>query len=260
MLSPIPFFKLARSVMSIRFVVSVFTCNHVVSEKDELQGWARRGADGEVVLEASESAPRKIEPGWMPTKALAPEELLNSKRPTSTVVEDVSWSKQLGQLEFPSSFSGEISTDLATPETLAYYGVKFANREEGWTKVHMEHKQTDFTYNENYLDNYVLVDMEKGGAGGATLERHNFCHTDTPYEAPGKSGVFVIGKFLDAAETKIELTGFVIPQGETLWVLPGVIHTNNYLKGTWNTMLNLEEDIETVKLMREGESIIFTFR
>ena len=118
----------------------------------------------------------------------------------------------------------------------------------------------DFTYSENYLNNYVLVDKEKGGAGGATLERHNFCHTDTPYEAPGKSGVFVIGKFLDAAETKIELTGFVIPQGETLWVLPGVIHTNNYLQGTWNTMLNLEEDIETVKLMRESESIIFTFR
>ena len=162
----------------------------------------------------------------MPTKALAPDEVLNSKRPVSTVVEDVSWSQQLGQLQFPSSFSGEIATVLATPETLAYCGVKFANREEGWTKVHMEHKQTDFTYSENYLDNYVLVDKEKGGAGGATLERHNFCHTDTPYEAPGKSGVFVIGKFLDAAETKIELTGFVIPQGETLWVLPGVIHTN----------------------------------
>jgi len=56
-------------------------------------------------------------------------------------------------------------------------------------------------------------------------------------------------------ETKIELTGFVIPQGETLWVLPGVIHTNSYLKGTWNTMLNLEEDIETVKLMRDSQSI-----
>ena len=53
MMSPIPFFKSARSVMSIRSVVSVLTHNHIVSEKDELQGWARIGADGEVVLEAS---------------------------------------------------------------------------------------------------------------------------------------------------------------------------------------------------------------
>ena len=169
--------------MSIRSVVSVFTHNHVVSEKDELQGWARRGADGEIVLEASESAPRKIEPGWMPTKALAPEELLKSKRPASTVVEDVSWSKQLGQLEFPSSFSGEIATVLATPETLAYYGVKFANREEGWTKVHMEHKQTDFIYSANYLDNYVLVDKEKGCCKKEKVEKERWSRRRNPREA-----------------------------------------------------------------------------
>ena len=102
-----------------RVFTSLHTHNHIVSEKDKLQGWARGGADGEVVLEASESAPRKIEPGWMPTKALGPDELLKSKRPVSTVVQDVSWSQQLGQLEFPSSFSGEIATVLAAPETLA---------------------------------------------------------------------------------------------------------------------------------------------
>ena len=169
--------------------------------------------------------------------------------------------KPPGVLFFPSSFSGEIATDIATPETLDYYGAKFANRTGERIEVNIEHQQTDFTYAENYLYNYVLVDKEQGGAGGATLERHSFCHTDMPYDAQESSGVFVIGKFLDESETQLELTGFLIPRKQTLWVPAGVIHTNNYLKGKWNTMLKISEEtpVEAVELVKGGKNFAFTF-
>ena len=230
---------------------------------DPLRGLRRAGADGADALVADDIPSRIIPSGQMSFKDLAPKGPENAGKPLSTIVKDVMWctpKKGPGLLVFPSSFSGEIATEVATPENLGYYGAKFANRTEERIYVHMEHQQANFRYADNYLDNYVMVDKEKGGAGGASLERHPFCHTDTPYEDQATSGVFVIAKFLDKSETQIELTGFVIPQEETLWVPPDVIHTNNYLKGKWNTMLNMDKPIEEVKLVREGKNFSFTFR
>ena len=224
---------------------------------DPLRGLRRPGADGRDALVASESAPRTIPTGPMDFRDLAP-----APEPRLTVVEGVRWCTPKtgrGVLVFPSSFSGVIATDLATPEMLAYYGARFANRAEGRIEVHMEHKQTNFTYAPNYLENYVLVDTVNGPAVGATLERHSFCHTDMPYEDVDKSGVFVIGKFLDESETRIALTGFSIPRNQTLWIPGGVIHTNNYLKGKWNTMLKIGEPIDAVELVRDGKQFSFTF-
>ena len=127
---------------------------------DNLRGMKRPGADGRDALVASESPPRIIPPGEMNFKDLAPE-FSEVPRPQSTIVEGVRWcvpKKGPGLLVFPSSFSGEIATDIATPETLDYYGAKFANRVGGKINIQIEHQQTDFTYAENYLFNYVLVD------------------------------------------------------------------------------------------------------
>ena len=75
------------------------------------------------------------------------------------------------------------------------------------------------------------------------------------------SGAFVIGKFMDKSETRLELTGFSIPRGEVLWIPGGVIHTNNYLKGKWNTMLDInDKHIEAVKLQRDDKDFGFTFK
>jgi len=80
-----------------------------------------------------------------------------------------------------------------------------------------------------------------------------------PYEYLDRSGVFVIGKFLDESETRLELTGFSIPRGETLWITGGVIHTNNYLRGKWNTMLDIKDKyIDAVKLQRDDKDFSFT--
>ena len=222
----------------------------------------RPGADGSDALLTSTSSPRIIPLGQMPLRDLAPTVPGFPQKPCSTIVKGVRWctpKKPPGLLVFPSSFSGEIATDIATPETLAFYGAKFANRTEERIEVNIEHQQTNFTYAENYLHNYVLVAKEKGGAGGATLERHSFCHTDTPFEDLNSSGIFVIGKFLDESETELELTGFLIPRNQTLWVPAGVIHTNNYLKGKWNTMLKIGEPIDAVELIRDGKQFSFTF-
>ena len=99
-----------------------------------------------------------------------------------------------------------------------------------------------------------------GGAGGASLEKHAFCHTDTPStNGEGDQGIFVMGKFLDKEETQLELTGFVILRGETLWVPACTIHTNNHLKGKWTTMLSTKEEIDEVKLIQDGHNFHFSF-
>ena len=52
------------------------------------------------------------------------------QKPFSTVINGVSWlvpKKGTGLLEFPSSFTGEIATHIATAETLGHFGAKFAN-------------------------------------------------------------------------------------------------------------------------------------
>ena len=240
-------------------------CQGMASEEDPLRGMRRVGTDGRDALVASDSPSRVIPKGEMPFRHLAPADPVSPKKPRSTIVEGVRWCVPKsgggpGVLVFPNSFAGEVETDVATSETLAHYGAKFANRVDGQIDIPIPHQQTDFTYARDYLYTYVMAAKEKGGAGGSTLERHSFCHTDMPYEDMDKSGVFVIGKFLDESETRLELTGFSIPRGETLWIPGGVIHTNNYLRGKWNTMLNISEPIEAVELLRHNKNFSLTFK
>ena len=46
------------------------------------------------------------------------------------------------------------------------------------------------------------------------------------------------------------ITGFKIPTGHTLHVPAYTIHSNDYLKGTWRTMLSHEPHIDHVQLVR----------
>ena len=55
------------------------------------------------------------------------------------------------------------------------------------------------------------------------------------------------------------LTGFQIPRGQTLFIPGGVIHTNNYLKGRWNTMLAEGLDIDDVRMEKGGQAFSFKF-
>ena len=224
----------------------------------------QRVADGEVVMKSSRDPPINIQGNMDFRDLLPPPRPIGFEVPRSTIVENVSWETPVpgaraGTLKFPAKFSGKIATHVATKNTLAYYGAKFANQEMGTVHIPVPHQQRNYIYSDRYLTTHVMAPRPEG-AGGASLERHNFCHTDTPHEDMKHSGYFVIGRFWDPEETKLELTGFQIPPGETLWIPAGVIHTNNYLKGSWNTMLAIDPPIEEVKLERDGEKFSFHFR
>ena len=138
-----------------------------------LQGLKRLGTDGQNALVAPDSPPRIIPPGERLFRDLAPTGSQPPDKPRSTVIEGVSWRSNKKILLFPKSFTGEIASDVATAEKLAYYKAKFANRVDGKIDIPVQHQQTDFTYARDYLHTYVMADKEKGGAGGATLERQS---------------------------------------------------------------------------------------
>ena len=61
---------------------------------------------------------------------------------------------------------------------------------------------------------------------------------------------------------------FQVPTRHTLYLPGGIIHCNDYLKGTWRTMLSDEADIDHVHIVRsrrkgavtEMEHFVFTFQ
>merc|ERR1719347_2374084 len=98
------------------------------------------------------------------------------------------------RLEFPVDFAGVIESDIATPESVSYYGASIAfSGQRTETKdddVFLEerHAVQDFTYGDSYLADWVL-----GEAGGAGLEWHTFHHLDMPISQ--QSGYYVLAKF-----------------------------------------------------------------
>ena len=212
-------------------------------------------------MKSDNTSPRTIKPGPTTIGSLAPTR--KGVVPRFTVVHGVQWIKKSetegGKLTFPAEFSGEIETEIATLETLAFYGARLADHSMELIDIKLPHKQTTFTYSNDYLSKYVNEKKERGGAGGASLERHEFFHTDQPEQDIKTSGLFIFGKFFDEYETTIVLTGFRIPQGQTLFIPAGVIHTNNYLKGRWNTMLAMNEDIDDVRMEKGGHTFSFNF-
>lgn len=78
------------------------------------------------------------------------------------------------------------------------------------------------------------------------LKKHDFAHLDCPLSE--SSGTFIIAKFTEDGE--FHVTGFNIPVRHTLYIPGGTIHCNDYLSGTWRTMLSDETDIDHVHLTR----------
>lgn len=202
-------------------------------------------------------------PGEYNLKDLANLNDLPTILPKMTVVRGVSWESSnipntSGNLVFPSDFNGVIEVEIATNELLSYYQCSFADRNSATVYLPYRHAVQDFTYKADYLTNYV--ENKNGGAG---LERHAFSHIDCPVGA--ESGLFILGKL---TEDELHLTAFKIPRRQTLYVPGYCIHSNDYLKGTWRTMLSDEANIDHVYLKRritegdeEGSSLeSFTFQ
>lgn len=168
--------------------------------------------------------------------------------PKHAVIKDVRWTSSgvpgvSGRLVFLNCVDTTIPVEIATNEHLAYYDCTLATGNQMQVSLFYRHGLQDFTYENNYLQDYVT--HEQGGAG---LERHEFAHLDCPLE--DDAGVFVIGKLLTVdGGNELHLTAFKVPTLHTIYVAPDVIHSNDYLKGTWRTMLSDEANIDHVQLV-----------
>ena len=170
--------------------------------------------------------------------------------PKHAVIKNVSWISSgvpgvSGRIVFLDSGDTTVPVDIATNEHLAYYDCSLATGNQMQVSLLYRHGLQDFTYENNYLQDYVTHEQ---GAGGAGLETHEFAHLDCPLDED--AGVFVIGKLVTVdGGNELHLTAFKVPTLHTIYVAPDVIHSNDYLKGTWRTMLSDEANIDHVQLV-----------
>ncbi|KAJ8315717.1 hypothetical protein KUTeg_007867 [Tegillarca granosa] len=215
----------------------------------------RKGASGKVVMSSPDEMVADFTPGSYSLMDLACFSDVPPIEPKHTVVNGVKWISgpepgKSGKCVFPSDFDGKILCDFGTNETLRYYGCSFANGKQEKISLLYRHGITDFLYANKYLDDYVK--LTNGGSG---IEKHPFSHLDCPME--DDSGYFILGKFVSADE--IHLTAFRIPKLHALYVPGNVIHSNDYLKGKWRTMLSDEANIDHVHLVKQAKDTVNHF-
>ena len=225
----------------------------------------QREVQGRMAMAGGDHLIKDVLPGKVRAKDLVRFSDLPALKPEYAEVTGVRWIRgegQSGRLLFPgdSPFFGEVPVQYGTNELLSYFGVRIAESDDREVSLAFRHAIQDFTYSDNYLDDYCKLPKDKGGAGGAGCERHEFSHLDCPLKED--SGVFVFLKFVDKEETCLHISGFRIPVRHTLFIPGMVIHTNDYLKGTWRTMLSdAGPPIDHVKLHKgsHDESVGFNF-
>ena len=227
----------------------------------------QRYVQGKMAMVSPDHLVKDILPGnFIPTELVRFSDL-PALNPRYAEVNGMRWMSsesagQSGCLLFPESFSGKIPVQYATNELLSYFKVTIAESNDNPIALTLRHAIQDFTYSDNYLEDYCTLPKEKGGAGGAGCERHQFSHLDCPLKED--SGIFVFLKFVDEKETCVHISAFRIPVRHTLYIPSGVIHTNDYLRGTWRTMLsNAGPPIDHVHLQKgstdASEKFHFTF-
>ncbi|XP_076070104.1 uncharacterized protein LOC143041866 [Mytilus galloprovincialis] len=209
----------------------------------------RKGNTGTIVMKGGHGMVADLVPGEYSLIDLACFSDLPPLIPKHTVVKGVKWEigtvpGKSGKITFPPDFNGRVVTDVATTELLRYYDCSFADAKQEKISLLYRHGIQDFTYENGYLEKYVAATN-----GGAGLERHEFSHLDCPLT--DESGTFILTKFTENGE--FHITGFKIPKRHTLYIPGGVIHCNDYLKGTWRTMLSDETDIDHVHLTRRND-------
>lgn len=225
---------------------------------DKFATFRRAGDTGSIVMKGGHGMVADIVPGEYSLVDLACFSDLPPLVPKYTVVKGTQWlvssiPGKSGKIIMPSDFDHKIVTDIATSELLRYYGCSFADAQQEKISLLFRHGIQDFTYENGYLDKYVTT-----ANGGAGIEKHDFSHLDCPLAE--ESGIFILGKVVENGD--LHLTGFRIPVRHTLYVPGGTIHSNDYLKGTWRTMLSDESNIDHVHLTQQeadGKEVKFKF-
>lgn len=213
---------------------------------DKFASFRRYGAEGQLVMAGGHGMVADVVPGQYDLLDLAcfndlPPVLPKHIKVKATWVSSTISGKS-GRCMFPPDFDAVLPVEIATNAHLAFYGASLADGQQLKVSLLYRHGIQDFTYENTYLSDYVTNENALGGAG---IERHEFSHLDCPLDED--AGYFIMGK-LDGDE--LYLTAFKVPTRHTLYVPGGVIHSNDYLKGTWRTMLSDETVIDHVQLVR----------
>ncbi len=156
------------------------------------------------------------------------------------------WYRKMTWTAYLASTTREISVPVhqADDATLGYYNCRILKPGD---VISLNHRSivTDFLYRDDYFDRYV-VDV----VGGSLIEQHAFAHVDTPLNT--RSGHLVIGK-IDSIDQALELTAFVVKPGDSVYIPAGTIHTNDYLLGTWQTLLSSACEFPNARLRQPGD-------
>ena len=217
----------------------------------------RKTNNGKVVMKCGHGLVEKRTPGTYRLFDIASFSDLPPLVPKHTVVNDITWESSTspgksGHLLFPSDFDGKIQTDIATNETLRFYGCCFADSEQTKISLLYDYWIQDFTYEDDYLSEYIMKTNM-----GSGLEKHEFSHLDCPLTE--ESGHFILAKFTESGA--LCLTALKVPIRHTLYIPGNCIHSNDYLLGTWRTMLSDQKDIDHVLLTkRKANGNCETFR
>ena len=215
--------------------------------KSSFAAFKRQGASGRLVMTGLTEMVSDILPGNYNLADLVYFSDLPPLEPRHTVIKGVKWisSKvpgESGLAMFPKSFDGKVATEFATNEHLRYYGASFAENQQLQVSFCYHHGIQDFTYDTNYLEDYAKT-------RGCGLETHLFTHLNCPLHSD--NGLLVLGKFFDC---ELHLTAFQVPVRHTVYVPAGTIHSNDYLIGTWRTMLSDEAVIDHVFIVNEKQN------
>lgn len=155
------------------------------------------------------------------------------REPRRACIENVSWQQSDGfdwTVYLPTdSHVISVPIDPADDAGLGYYNCRLIEPDD---VISLHHRSVivNFCYQDEYLEQYVL-----GKGGGCSIEQHDFAHVDMPLDV--RSGLLVIGK-IDPADQALELTAFAVKPGQRVYIPAKTIHTNDFLLGTWETLLS----------------------
>lgn len=155
------------------------------------------------------------------------------REPKRVRITDVTWrqSQEFNWTAYLPTSSGRIRVpvDMADDAKLGYYNCRLLSPND---VVSLHHRSiiTNFRYDDDYLKRYVI-----GVLGCSSIEQHEFAHIDKPLDK--RSGYLLIGK-MDPIDQSLELTAFLVRQFQSVYIPAKTIHTNDYLLGTWETLLS----------------------
>jgi len=211
----------------------------------------RRRGDKKTIMFSPNKIQKDVLPGRYDLDKLVTFDDLPEIEPEHIVIKNVRWvdsgeNGKRGKLILPNNWDGKIPTDIATNETLAYYGASIAEGKKSNIQVKDREVIMDFTYADNYYKEWVIDKL-----GGPALEYHEFHHLDTNISQ--NPGYWVLAKFADEAKSELHITAFTVPVRHTVYTPGGVIHTNSFLKGTWRTMLSDGKINEAALVRADGK-------